>query len=81
MSPFRRNFANVKRNLSTVVGEIYFKKGIGHIIPDDKKLKLDIEIPKKKNLGSVDGHKVVVEIESIENELNIVESFPAYRWI
>ena len=27
----------IKRNLSTVVGEIYFKKGIGHIIPDDKK--------------------------------------------
>jgi len=55
----------IKRNLSTVVGEIYFKKGIGHIIPDDKKLKLNIEIPKNKNLGSVDGHKVVVEIESI----------------
>ena len=55
----------LKRNLSTVVGEIYFKKGIGHIILDDKKLKLDIEIPKKKNLGSVDGHKVVVAIESI----------------
>ena len=58
----------LKRNLSTVVGEIYFKKGIGHIIPDDKKLKLDIEIPKKKNLGSVDGHKVVVEIESINKK-------------
>ena len=55
----------IKRNLSTVVGEIYFKKGIGHIIPDDKKLKLDIEIPKKKNLGAVDGHKVVVGIDSI----------------
>ena len=55
----------LKRNLSTVVGEIYFKKSIGHIIPDDKKIKLDIEIPKNKNLGSVDGHKVVVEIESI----------------
>jgi ribonuclease R len=55
----------LKRNVSTVVGEIYFKKEIGHIIPDDKKLKLDIEIPKGKNLGSVDGHKVVVEIESI----------------
>ena len=58
----------LKRNLSTIVGEIYFKKGIGHIIPDDKKLKLDIEIPKKKNLGSVDGHKVVVEIESINKK-------------
>ena len=56
----------VERGVSTVVGEIYFKKGIGHIIPDDKKLKLDIEIPPKKNLGAVDGHKVVVKIESIK---------------
>ena len=56
----------LKRNLSTVVGEIYFKKGIGHIILDDKKLKIDIEIPKKKNMGAVDGHKVVVQIESIK---------------
>lgn len=56
----------IKRNVAHVVGEIYFKKGIGHIIPDDKSLKLDIEIPPKKNMGSVDGHKVVVEIESIK---------------
>ncbi len=56
----------IKRNVNHVVGEIYFKKGIGHIIPDDKSLKLDIEIPPKKNMGSVDGHKVVVEIESIK---------------
>ena len=56
----------LQRNLSTVVGEIYFKKGIGHIILDDKKLKLDIEIPPKKNMGAVDGHKVVVQIESIK---------------
>ena len=55
----------LKRNLTTVVGEIYFKKNIGHIILDDKKLKLDIEIPKKKNMGAVDGHKVVVAIDSI----------------
>ena len=52
----------IKRGVSTVVGEIYFKKGIGYIIPDDKKLKLDIEIPKNKNLGAVNGHKVVVEV-------------------
>jgi len=52
----------VKRELSTVVGEIYFKKDRGYLIPDDKKLKMNIEIPKGKNLGSVDGHKVVVKI-------------------
>ena len=54
----------VKRELSTVVGEIYFKKGRGYIIPDDDKLKMNIEIPKGKNKGSVDGHKVVVKITS-----------------
>ena len=32
----------VKRELSTVVGEIYFKKERGYIIPDDKKLKMNI---------------------------------------
>lgn len=52
----------VKRELSTVVGEIYFKKDRGYIIPDDNKLKMNIEIPKGKNKGSVDGHKVVVKI-------------------
>ena len=54
----------VKRELSTVVGEIYFKKGRGYLIPDDDKLKINIEIPKGKNKGSVDGHKVVVKITS-----------------
>jgi len=52
----------VKRELSTVVGEIYFKKDRGYLIPDDNKLKMNIEIPKGKNKGSVDGHKVVVKI-------------------
>ncbi len=55
----------LKRNLSTVVGEFYSKKGNGHLILDDKKLKLDVEIPKKKTMGAVDGHKVVVQIEKI----------------
>ncbi len=52
----------LKRELSTFVGEIYFQNEIGHIKLDDTKLKLDIEIPKKKNLGAVDGHKVLVKI-------------------
>ena len=58
----------IKRGLSTVVGEIYFRHGIGYIIPDDKKLKLEIEIPKKKNMGSVDGHKVVVAIDEFKKK-------------
>ena len=58
----------IKRGLSTVVGEIYFRRGIGYIIPDDKKLKLEIEIPKKKNMGAVDGHKVVVVIDEFKKK-------------
>ena len=54
----------VKRDLSTVVGEIYFKRDRGYLIPDDNKLKMHIEIPKGKNKGAVDGHKVVVKITS-----------------
>lgn len=52
----------VKRELSTFVGEIYFKKGIGYIKLDDSKLKLEIEIPKKRNMGAVNGHKVLVKL-------------------
>lgn len=58
----------IKRGLSTVVGEIYFRRGIGYIIPDDKKLKLEIEIPKKKNMGAVDGNKVVVAIDEFKKK-------------
>ncbi len=54
----------LKRQTDTFVGEIYFKKGIGHIILDDKKVKLDIEIPKKRNLNAVNGHKVLVKLMS-----------------
>lgn len=52
----------IKREFSTFVGEIYFKKGIGHIKLDDSKLKLEIEIPKKRTMGAVDGHKVLVKV-------------------
>lgn len=52
----------IKRDLSSVVGEIMIKKGKGYLIPDDKKLKLQIEIDQKNLMGAVNGHKVVVEL-------------------
>ena len=52
----------LERNLSTIVGEIYFKKDKGYIIPDDKKLDIQLEIDRDKSHGTVDGHKVVVKI-------------------
>lgn len=52
----------VERTLSTVVGEIYFKKNKVYVNPDDKKLNMTIEIEKNKHMGTVPGHKVVVKI-------------------
>ena len=58
----------VKRNLKEVVGEIRFKKNLGYIIPDDKSIKLEIGIPKNKNMGAVEGHKVVVTIKEFKEK-------------
>ena len=54
----------IERRINRYIGLINFdKKGIGHITLDDNKIKLDIEIPKENSLNSVDGHKVVVELD------------------
>ena len=54
----------IERKINKYIGLISFdRKGIGHITLDDNKIKLDIEIPKENSLNSVDGHKVVVELE------------------
>lgn len=56
----------IKRDLSTVVGEILFNKGICTVIPDDKKLKIELVIDTDgENLGLVDGHKVIVKIDKL----------------
>ena len=51
-----------KRNIKNIVGEIYFKKGKAYVTPDDKKLNMIIEIEKNKHMGTVDGNKVVVNV-------------------
>ena len=54
----------IERRVQRFIGLITFdKKGIGHVDLDDSKIKLDIEIPREKSLNSVDGHKVVVELD------------------
>ena len=58
----------LKRGLTRVVGTIHFKKEIGYVIPDDKKINIEIEIPKGMNKGSVDGHKVVVNVREFRNK-------------
>ena len=51
-----------ERKTSKVVGTYQDNKGFGFVIPDDKKLPMDVFIGKGDSLDAVDGHKVVVEI-------------------
>ena len=53
----------LKRQVQKYIGEIIFDhKGIGHLNLDDKKINLDIQIPKDNCMNAVSGHKVVVEL-------------------
>jgi len=51
-----------ERGISKVVGQFQDNKGFGFVLPDDKKISMDIFIAKEDTLGAADGHKVVVEI-------------------
>ena len=58
----------IKRGTVEVVGEVYFKGGVCHLLPDDHKLKIDIEIPDIKGKGVVEGHKVVAKITTFKKK-------------
>ncbi|WP_075619826.1 ribonuclease R [Paenisporosarcina indica] len=51
-----------ERGITKVVGQFQDNKGFGFVLPDDKKISMDIFIAKEDTLGAIDGHKVVVEI-------------------
>ncbi len=52
----------VDRKFKQMVGEIYYKKNRPYLKLDDERIHLTIEIDKKKTLGAMDGHKVIVKI-------------------
>ena len=58
-----------ERKTTKVVGTYQDNKGFGFVIPDDKKLPMDIFIAKGDSLDAVDGHKVVVEITDWPSDL------------
>ena len=60
-----------KRDLSRVVGTYYPKKESGYVVPDDNKLNFRVEIPKDKNLGAVEGHKVVAIIKEFRKDSTV----------
>ena len=58
-----------ERKTTKIVGTYQDNKGFGFVIPDDKKLPMDIFIAKGDALDAVDGHKVVVEITDWPSDL------------
>lgn len=58
----------LQRGLTEVIGEYYTKKNKSYLKMFDNKTSLTIEILPKSSMGAVDGHIVVVKIESIENK-------------
>lgn len=54
--------AVLSHEITQVVGSFDKGKGFGFVIPDNKKIDVDIFIPKEKAMGAVTGHKVVCEI-------------------
>ncbi|QBQ04361.1 ribonuclease R [Sporosarcina pasteurii] len=51
-----------ERKTTQIIGTYQDNRGFGFVIPDDKKLPMDIFIAKGDSLGAVEGHKVIVEI-------------------
>ena len=52
----------VDRKFKQMVGEVYYKKNVPFLKLDDDRVKLNIEIDKKKTMGAMPGHKVLVKI-------------------
>lgn len=59
----------VERSKTTFVGTYQANRGFGFVIPDDKKLNMDIFVAKEDSLGAVDGHKVIVEITNWPDDI------------
>ena len=59
----------VERKTTSVVGTFHGGEGYYYVVPDEKKLPMDILIPKGKTLGAMDGHKVLVEITEWPSEI------------
>lgn len=74
----------LERNTKKVVGIYKESKNFGFVICDDKKIKTDIYIDKKKNLNAKNNDKVVAEIyfygdEKRKPEARIIEVLGNYK--
>jgi len=58
----------LERANETVIGFYQKSKRFGFVLPDNQKLNQDIFIPQGKDMGAVNGHKVVVKITDFGGE-------------
>jgi ribonuclease R len=52
----------LKRDFGSLVGEYYISDNVGCIKLDDRKVRINIKIPKENSMSAMDGHKVQVKI-------------------
>lgn len=58
----------LERTNETLVGYYQKSKNFGFVIPDNQKISTDIFIPQGKDMGAVNGHKVVVRLTDYGGE-------------
>lgn len=58
----------LERANETLVGYFQKNKNFGFVIPDNQKISTDIFIPQGRDMGAVNGHKVVVRITDYGGE-------------
>lgn len=57
----------IERTNNQIVGTFQDSKNFGFVVPDDKRISVDIFIPRDKCKGAINGQKVVAEIISWAN--------------
>ncbi|ENK6443355.1 ribonuclease R [Staphylococcus pseudintermedius] len=60
-------------SIKQVVGTFSEARHFGFVVPDDKRIKQDIFVPKGQELGAVEGHKVLVQITQYSDGTNSPE--------
>ncbi|HBK0562680.1 TPA: ribonuclease R [Staphylococcus pseudintermedius] len=60
-------------SIKQVVGTFSEARHFGFVVPDDKRIMQDIFVPKGKELGAVEGHKVLVQITQYSDGTNSPE--------
>ena len=53
----------LSRDSNLIVGEFYYEKGKGKIIPENPAIKINVEIDDKKTNGAANGHKVRIRLK------------------